>query len=257
MISNSVYPQVGFFVYHSYLLSSFQVDSITPHCSFLIYKPERREEVLIRRSQFLCDGRCGGSSPTSLSMSVLSTLLSTCLCNWLSASPWKWQNLAGKALPGVQHFQILHSYAGSCLSTRQELCLGLWVEPFPIHISVKLSSPYYTIVIHRGCKYSNSIITLIFTWQCWLVPLRESMHWLLHTLPLSFSTGRSPIITFLWLSLNPRRMDTSMKAEGRKERRCPFPWLRWSGDDAIEWGGHFWFKKLMLQTFLHIDSETV
>merc|ERR550519_3062189 len=37
--------QVGFYVYHSYLLSSFQVDSITPHCSFLIYKPERREEV--------------------------------------------------------------------------------------------------------------------------------------------------------------------------------------------------------------------
>lgn len=37
--------QVGFYVYHSYLLSSFQLDSVAPHCSFLIYKPERREEV--------------------------------------------------------------------------------------------------------------------------------------------------------------------------------------------------------------------
>ena len=69
--------QVGFFVYHSYVLSSFQLDSIAPHCSFLIYKPDRREEVMlvynVHNSHFLSNGRCGGSSPTSLCMLVLST----------------------------------------------------------------------------------------------------------------------------------------------------------------------------------------
>ena len=41
--------QIGFYVYHSYILSSLGADSIpasiAPRCSYLIYKPDRREEV--------------------------------------------------------------------------------------------------------------------------------------------------------------------------------------------------------------------
>ena len=41
--------QIGAYVYHSYILSSLGADSIpasvAPRCSYLIYKPDRREEV--------------------------------------------------------------------------------------------------------------------------------------------------------------------------------------------------------------------
>ena len=180
--------------------------------------------MLVDNCQFLCNVRCGGSSPTSLSMSVLSTLLSTFSCNWLSVFPWKWQNLVGRALAGVQSVGIFKSDAGSCLSTRPEFCLGLWVAPFPIHTSVKLSS-FWTIVV------SNIQI-----------PSHGSAGWCLggslctdccapcHSPPQLEGHPSSPFCDHLF---NPRRMDTSMKAERRKERKCPFPWLRWSGSDAI------------------------
>ena len=107
--------QTGFYIYHSYVLSSFEVDSIpasiAPHCSLLIYKPARREEVLLVYDVFnlLSNCRCGGSSHTSLYMSVLSTSLSTCSCSSLLASPLKWQNLDGKALLGIYLYGILCS----------------------------------------------------------------------------------------------------------------------------------------------------
>ena len=58
----------------------------------------------------LRNDRCGGSSPTSLSISVLSILLSTSSCNLLSVFPSKWPNLGGN-FPLERHCQVFRECA--------------------------------------------------------------------------------------------------------------------------------------------------
>ena len=74
---------------------------------------------------FVYNCRFGGSSPTSLCMSVLSTQLSTCSCNSLSVFPSKWLNLAGEALQGS--LQIGNFFKSLNLIIMQGLvCLHIW-----------------------------------------------------------------------------------------------------------------------------------
>ena len=139
-------------MYHTYLLSSFQLDFIAPHCSFLIYKPERREEVLMLVDfHFFVQRQVWRFFTYQFVHVGLEHIAFNILMQLLVGLPLEmaepgWKGTARFSTNG--HFQVFKSYTGSCLSTRLELCLGLWAAPFPIHTSVKLSSSCTIVVLN-------------------------------------------------------------------------------------------------------------
>ena len=78
------------------------------------------------------------------------------------------KSLAVQRTVFIMFVQIYRSFIGSCLSTHLELCLGLWVALFQIHISVKLSSCTIMVLnirFHSVLNHHSDIFTC--NSACW------------------------------------------------------------------------------------------